>query len=127
MRSISWAIFNYIQMFSSSTGDVTSLVRIQIRDAMVEEDMVLPGGLASVIAIERLRKYEDEELEGFNVEEWGDCSVCLNELILCGGDDGDGEERVSRMPCGHVYHESCILTWLKKRNCCPLCRKPLEH
>ncbi|KAA0041218.1 RING finger protein 165-like protein [Cucumis melo var. makuwa] len=71
-------------------------------------------------AIERL--IMKQKFDGFNKEEEeeiGDCSVCYEEL------KGKGKE-VSRIPCGHVYHKSCVLTWLQINNSCPLCRAPLE-
>uniref|UniRef100_A0A0A0KYC0 RING-type E3 ubiquitin transferase n=1 Tax=Cucumis sativus TaxID=3659 RepID=A0A0A0KYC0_CUCSA len=67
------------------------------------------------VAVERLSKLKSEE-------EKGDCSVCLDEL--------DCEKReVIRIPCGHVYHESCIFKWLNSSNSCPLCRSsfPLHN
>jgi len=25
--------------------------------------------------------------------------------------------------CGHQFHQTCISTWLKKKNSCPICRQ----
>ncbi|KAG6603277.1 E3 ubiquitin-protein ligase-like protein, partial [Cucurbita argyrosperma subsp. sororia] len=60
-----------------------------------------------------------EEFDGFRPEEAGDCSVCCDELR--------GETEVRRLPCGHVFHKSCILKWLQLTNSCPLCRAKLEQ
>ncbi|KAK9983544.1 hypothetical protein SO802_033069 [Lithocarpus litseifolius] len=42
------------------------------------------------------------------------CPVCLEGLSM-------GLEAM-RMPCLHVYHEGCIVKWLRKCKLCPLCR-----
>ncbi|PSR89638.1 E3 ubiquitin-protein like [Actinidia chinensis var. chinensis] len=42
------------------------------------------------------------------------CAICLDEFHV-------GSE-VIRMPCSHVYHDDCIVSWLKTSNSCPLCR-----
>ncbi|KAA0061530.1 RING-H2 finger protein ATL5-like [Cucumis melo var. makuwa] len=42
------------------------------------------------------------------------CAVCL--------DDFRPDEAGKQIPCGHVYHESCISSWLTVADCCPLCR-----
>jgi len=43
-----------------------------------------------------------------------DCAICLTELSKpCIG-----------LPCDtsrHVFHEECLMTWLQKKNSCPLC------
>jgi hypothetical protein len=46
------------------------------------------------------------------------CGVCCDRLI-------DGVA-VTRLPCGHVYHLSCVVPWLAKTCTCPECRYELE-
>jgi len=46
-----------------------------------------------------------------------DCSICLESYkygtVLCG------------LPCGHSFHQPCIMGWLSRDNhCCPVCRWP---
>mmetsp|Transcript_127783 Transcript_127783/g.367851 ORF Transcript_127783/g.367851 Transcript_127783/m.367851 type:complete len:452 (+) Transcript_127783:173-1528(+) len=45
-------------------------------------------------------------------EEDAACSVCLAEY--------EAQEYVIRLPCGHVYHASCISTWLQNSEMCPM-------
>ncbi|XP_053605809.1 E3 ubiquitin-protein ligase RNF181 [Plodia interpunctella] len=42
------------------------------------------------------------------------CPICLKNF-------GDGE-KAKEMPCHHVFHPTCILTWLERTNSCPFCR-----
>ena len=43
------------------------------------------------------------------------CSICLCEL--------DKDEKVSSLPCSHLYHEECIMSYLKDyHRICPVCR-----
>ena len=30
------------------------------------------------------------------------------------------------MPCGHRFHEKCLLQWLRSHNTCPVCRFAVE-
>lgn len=43
------------------------------------------------------------------------CSICDDQLIK-------DSEPVSCLKCGHVYHETCVVTWLSRSNTCPTCR-----
>lgn len=59
------------------------------------------------------------------------------EVILLGGDDHHhsegcmvcmermqpGDQGIQLKPCGHIYHTTCITTWLSFGNSCPLCRR----
>mmetsp|Transcript_129443 Transcript_129443/g.258422 ORF Transcript_129443/g.258422 Transcript_129443/m.258422 type:complete len:168 (+) Transcript_129443:35-538(+) len=42
------------------------------------------------------------------------CSVCLSELT--------GPEERRSLPCGHVFHSSCLQSWFNRRMACPTCR-----
>ena len=47
-----------------------------------------------------------------------DCVVCCDTFQV--------SDTVLQMPsCGHVFHETCALTWLTKQNTCPFCRREL--
>lgn len=47
-----------------------------------------------------------------------ECCICLDEIRL--------GARVSRLPCGHIFHGPCITDWLEKHNSCCICRYELE-
>lgn len=48
------------------------------------------------------------------------CSICLCEYE-------DGEDLLSRLPCGHIYHDDCITAWVERHVRCPLCNFDLRH
>ncbi|CAF4821896.1 unnamed protein product [Pieris macdunnoughi] len=45
------------------------------------------------------------------------CPICLKNFKK--------SEKVKQMPCNHIFHPACILTWLEKTNSCPFCRHEL--
>mmetsp|Transcript_4060 Transcript_4060/g.9474 ORF Transcript_4060/g.9474 Transcript_4060/m.9474 type:complete len:242 (+) Transcript_4060:65-790(+) len=46
------------------------------------------------------------------------CSICLSEY--------DSDDAVTRLPCDHVFHASCIYRWLSQhKKACPLCNREL--
>ena len=50
------------------------------------------------------------------------CAVCMDSFK-----DDDGKE-VSKLPCGHVFHCECIISWIDTNHIeCPLCKKPIPH
>lgn len=42
------------------------------------------------------------------------CCICLSEIEK-------GKETIL-LPCGHMFHSKCCLSWLKTNNTCPMCR-----
>ena len=49
------------------------------------------------------------------------CSVCVEGFRAEEKRGGRGKQ----VPCGHVYHETCISKWLSHSNSCPLCRSTI--
>ncbi|XP_034546179.1 E3 ubiquitin-protein ligase RNF103 isoform X2 [Notolabrus celidotus] len=46
-----------------------------------------------------------------------ECVVCLENFL--------NEELLMGLPCGHAFHQQCIMVWLaSSRHCCPVCRWP---
>ena len=57
----------------------------------------------------------DDEADGRPVSE----CCCCSEAYRPGS-------RVARTPCGHHFHRGCLVTWLRQRSTCPLCRLDLR-
>ncbi|XP_022751160.1 uncharacterized protein LOC111299903 [Durio zibethinus] len=80
-----------------------------------------PASRSSIQALKRIKWGDDSHLpfkkrrliEGLSSKE--ECSICTDEFL-------DGDE-VASMPCGHVYHDGCIIRWLETSHLCPLCRR----
>jgi hypothetical protein len=57
------------------------------------------------------------------------CTLKINkaakECIICVENMGVGHTVVQLPSCGHVFHETCAMTWLKHHNSCPYCRREL--
>ncbi|KAK1274536.1 E3 ubiquitin-protein ligase RING1-like [Acorus gramineus] len=73
--------------------------------AVTENDWPPPASKAAVAALEEVA-----------VEEEVQCPVCRE------NERARRDATMRRMPCTHAFHGECILTWLARRNTCPVCR-----
>ncbi|KAF5458588.1 hypothetical protein F2P56_022609 [Juglans regia] len=54
------------------------------------------------------------ELEKLKDEDAKSCAICL--------DDFEPRQEVVITPCNHMFHEDCIMPWVKSHGQCPVCR-----
>ncbi|RHY09866.1 hypothetical protein DYB36_008075 [Aphanomyces astaci] len=47
-----------------------------------------------------------------------------NDCVVCMNPNNSNESLV--LPCGHIFHEACIGSWLRLRSTCPTCRYQFE-
>ena len=53
------------------------------------------------------------QLEKLKNSDKNECMICLEEFII--------NEHVLYLPCSHLFHFECILSWLLKKDNCPIC------
>ncbi|XP_058192012.1 E3 ubiquitin-protein ligase MPSR1-like [Rhododendron vialii] len=94
-----------------------TMLRVHARD---EREWVVRGLMESVLEGERRgdAAANVEAVRGLKrkrvVEDGGEsCRVWLEEFVK--------GEKVTCMPCRHVFHEGCIKTWLGTCHVCPIC------
>lgn len=54
----------------------------------------------------------NEELE----KNSDDCAICWDRM-----------ESARKLPCGHLFHNSCLRSWLEQDTSCPTCRTSLKN
>ena len=47
------------------------------------------------------------------------CIICLENYV-------NGDDSIT-LPCIHIFHTSCIKTWLKENSLCPICKNEIKY
>ena len=47
------------------------------------------------------------------------CIICLENYV-------NGDDSIA-LPCIHIFHASCIKTWLKENSLCPICKNEIKY
>ncbi|KAG1367976.1 E3 ubiquitin-protein ligase Praja-2-like [Cocos nucifera] len=82
----------------------------------ISDQEIGAGGFGGVPAPEAsINELEVVKYNGVGGEfEESGCLICL--------EDFEFEMEVTRMPCKHIFHGSCLTRWLENSHLCPLCR-----
>lgn len=76
---------------------------------------------ASEIAVSQLKRIVlQQDQPGKAGELIGEeCSICQDEYAE--------KEVLVELSCHHIYHEECLLSWVKTNGVCPICRTPVTE
>eukprot|EP00591_Stephanopyxis_turris_P010329 CAMPEP_0195517906 /NCGR_PEP_ID=MMETSP0794_2-20130614/11815_1 /TAXON_ID=515487 /ORGANISM="Stephanopyxis turris, Strain CCMP 815" /LENGTH=240 /DNA_ID=CAMNT_0040646783 /DNA_START=321 /DNA_END=1043 /DNA_ORIENTATION=+ len=78
-------------------------------------DAIPPASSKAIRQLPMVKVTKEDLCEHENNAE---CCICFRENHL--------GQKVTKLPCGHLYHKPCITEWLKKHCTCPICRYELE-
>ncbi|KAF4394748.1 hypothetical protein F8388_015654 [Cannabis sativa] len=100
----------YIVALTSEEQEQESM----ILDSMFREalDVIsnVPATQESINKLKELNIKEGDDLITNN-----NCTICQENLLF-------EDWKIVEMPCSHLYHKNCIVSWLKINHLCPLCR-----
>ena len=97
--------------------DIVGVVPKKASTSALSKIVVGPYKLRKAASREGEKK-DAAEKEGEEEEEEEQCAVCRVEL--------EKGEDAATLPCGHAYHEGCVLAWLERAKSCPVCGVELE-
>ena len=112
----------FLDNFASNfiSNFINPLTRIVFINSMQNQHQGNPP--ASQTAIDKLKRFKMEDKyckkNEQNIFEHPECSICLTEI--------SNEQDTILLPCGHMFHDKCIVQWLKIHNTCPLCRYEIQ-
>ena len=73
-------------------------------------------------------------LDLISVEDQQICSICNDDFISSNNcrcrhteEDQPSQELGMKLRCGHIFHQSCILSWFESHQTCPCCRTKVNR
>ncbi|PWN48466.1 hypothetical protein IE53DRAFT_370592 [Violaceomyces palustris] len=96
-----------------------------------------PANEAEIAELERFKRTEEARIQRAKNQE---CPTCKDDFLpsktepdqkndedppepdLMEEEDQQRQDELISMPCAHIFHEDCLVPWLKTNGTCPVCR-----
>ncbi|KAM6546712.1 hypothetical protein CsatB_027448 [Cannabis sativa] len=106
-----------INLFIVAVSSLQQEQESNIIDATFREALdAIPNVPATQESIKKLKELnEDDNNLLVSVGTDNNCTICQENLLFEG-------LKIVEMPCSHLFHKNCIVSWLKINHLCPLCR-----
>lgn len=103
-------------------AEILTVPRPELEDLMnFDFQFILHGASQSTIEwytcahkYKKLRPRKEDKRPDAEESDDEKCTICLCEL--------EDEEDVRRLPCMHLFHQTCVDQWLVTNRKCPICR-----
>jgi hypothetical protein len=109
---------NFASNFASNFGgeDIFRDTFYNIRNERAQQESSHPP--TSQSALKKLKRFKMNEKyckkDKSGKLENPSCCICISDITT--------NQQTVLLPCGHMFHDSCVVEWLKKNNTCPVCR-----
>ena len=65
-------------------------------------------------------QYQYKHIQKYDSRRETECAICLEEFKR-------NDIIKEFYKCKHIFHKDCLKSWLKRSNCCPLCKHDLTE
>mmetsp|Transcript_12688 Transcript_12688/g.12796 ORF Transcript_12688/g.12796 Transcript_12688/m.12796 type:complete len:274 (+) Transcript_12688:735-1556(+) len=106
---------------------ITSYLSLQLAILLIQNTKIGPRFFVPRFLRPKIYSYYRSLEEEKEIEENTDCIICMTPLNLQGKDLEGTVNRSKTMhtPCGHKFHEDCLMNWMVIKMECPTCRAVL--
>jgi hypothetical protein len=128
LSSTSGGMVDFVNSFFGEDGSIFRNIFSSIPTTFT--NILNQNNVAVVLSNDEVNKLESEKLSYNDLVQnkediTGKCTICLQEYNT----NDKNKKQYIKLPCNHIFHDSCIIEWLKNYNYkCPICRKECgEH
>ena len=90
-------------------------IKERFEKEMKEREEKLKENIKNNIPKSLILNIDKLELEKMNESKHDNCTICLEAFKI--------NDACIKLPCSHLYHEDCIISWFIRKKYCPLCQK----
>ena len=101
-----------------ASGEAFDNIISELTQRNPQSNNVNPASQNAINHIKRVRLQKDGSgMQNSMIGE--ECSICQEEYL--------DQDLLVDLKCHHIFHEECLLSWVKTNGVCPICRAPVQE